>query len=292
MELGPVQMVAVSFERTDRFRGQILAELDNLRSRGLIRVLDLLFVMKDETGDIIALEDSDLSAEEEIEIGAVIGAMLGLGAGGEAGAIEGAAAGALAAAENQYGLTIEDIQDVAAQLEPGTAAGFLLVEHVWAAGFKHAIRDAGGRMVAQGFITPEALMMVGAEIQAIAEAEAAIELADAIKGAALLDALITVDVAEAVKEAALEDAVETVVEMELVKTAAVAEAVRTLVVAGLIEDAAVQDALAALQIAGLLAEAAVAEAEDVVAQAEAVAAAALAQADDDDDGTGEVGEPA
>jgi uncharacterized membrane protein len=289
MEIGPVQLLAVGFERTDRFKGEILAELENLKSRGLIRVLDLLFVMKDEAGDILALKDTDLSPEEEIEMGAIIGAMLGLEAGGETGA--GAEGGALAQAEDQYGMTVEDIQGIADGLEPGTATGILLVEHVWAAAFKHAIRDAGGFPIAQGFITPEALLMVGAELQAIAEAEAAIEVADAIKGAAMLDALITVEEAELVKEAAIEDAVETVVAAEMVKTAAVAETVRTLVVAGLIQDAAVQEALDTLAVAGLLADEALAEAEDAVAQAEAVAAAALAEAGEDDDESSEIGEP-
>jgi uncharacterized membrane protein len=292
MEIGPVQLLAVGFERTDRFKGEILAELENLKSRGLIRVLDLLFVMKDESGDILALQDTDLSPEEEIEMGAIIGTMMGLGAGGEAAALTGAEAGALAVAEDQYGMTVEDIQDIADGLEPGTATGILLVEHVWAAAFKHAIRDAGGFPIAQGFITPEALLMVGAELQAIAEAEAAIEVADAIKGAAMLDALITVEEAELVKEAAIEDAAETIVAAEMVKTAAVAETVRTLVVAGLIQDAAVQEALDALAVAGLLADEALTQAEGAVAQAEAVAEAALAEAGEDDDEASGVGEAA
>lgn len=285
MEVGPVQLLAVGFARTDRFKGEILAELENLKSRGLIRVLDLLFVMKDEAGDILALQDTELSPEEEIEMGAIIGTMLGWETGGEVGA----EAGTLAVAEDQYGMTVEDIQGIADNLEPGTATGILLIEHVWAAAFKHAVRDAGGFPIAQGFITPEALLMVGAELQAIAEAEAAIEVADAIKGAAMLDALITVEEAELVKEAAIEDAVETVVAAEMVKTAAVAETVRTLVVAGLIQDAAVQEALDTLAVAGMLTDEALTQAEDAVAQAEAVAAAALAEAGDDDD---EVGEPA
>lgn len=290
--LGPVQFLVVGFETNEKFKGEILAELDTLRGRGVIRVLDLLFVMKTEAGDVVAMQDSDLSAEEEAELGTLVSKLMGLN-GESAAAGDSALAGALADNENQYGLTAQDIADVANQIEPGTSAGILLVEHVWAAGLKQAIRDAGGYPIAQGFITPEALVMIGAEVQAIAEAEMAIEVAEAVKGAALLDALATVDLAEAVKEAAVEDAVETVAQAELAKTAAVAEAVRTLVVAGMIEDAAVQEAVEALAVAGLLSEAAVAEAEDAVAQAEAVAAAALAAAEDDDDLEGAaVGEPA
>lgn len=288
MNIGPVQLVVVGFERTDRFKGEILRELDELRTGGVIRVLDLLFVMKDEAGDVLAFEDTDLSSEEEAEYGSLIEGMLGL-ADQEVAGIE---AGDLAAAENNYGLTVEDIQQVAAQIEPGTAAGILLVEHKWAAGFKQAVREAGGRMLAQGFLTPEALLMVGKELEAMVEAEAAIEVAEAVKGAALLDALVTVDLAETVKEAALAEAAETVVAAELVKSAAVADAVRTLIVAGLIEDAAAQEAIEALVVAGLIETEAMSLAEDAVAQAEAVAAAAFAEADDEDDEPAEVGEVA
>ena len=287
MNVGPLQLVVIGFERTDRFKGEIMRELEALRTGGVIRVLDLLFVMKDEAGDVLAFEDTDLTPEEEAEYGALIGGMIGLGAA----VAEGTAsieAGALAVADNDYGLTVDDIRQISAQIEPGTAAGILLVEHKWAAGFKQAVREAGGRMLAQGFLTPEALLMVGQELQAIVEAEAAIEVAEAVKGAAMLDALITVAEAKEIKEAAVEEAAEVVVAAEMIKTAAAAEAVRALIVAGMIEDAAAQEAIEALVAAELVEEAAFEEAADAVAQAEAIAAEAFAAAgqagDDPDDG--------
>ncbi|MCB0195828.1 MAG: hypothetical protein KDJ65_28015 [Anaerolineae bacterium] len=286
MDIGPIQLIAFAFERTDRFKGEIIKELNDLRKRGVIRVLDLLFVMKDEQGNVMSFQDSQLSAEEEREMGNVLTALLGLDGGATA---EGQAASeALAMAEAEYGLTMGDIQALADQIEPGQAAAMLLVEHGWATGFRDALLDAGGRMVAQGFLTPQVIMMVGREIQAVAEAEAAIEMAHAVKGAAILDALATMVEAEAVKEAAIEEAVETVVAAELVKTAAVADAVRTLIVAGMIEEAAAEEAVATLLAAGLLEAAAVEHAEGVIAQAEAVAAAAGTK---DDDSTS-MGEPA
>lgn len=283
--LGPIQLVVIGFESNEKFKGDIQRELDALRTRGVIRMLDLLFVMKTEDGNVMSIQDTDLSVAEEVEIGAAISRLMGLT---DAEADE-APLAPLDEAEDQYGFTEQDILDVAAQIEAGTSAAILLVEHVWAAGFKQAVGEAGGRMLAQGFLTPQALMMVGAELQAIADAEIAIEVAEAVKGAALLDALITVDIAETVKEAAIEDAAETVVAAELVKTAAVADAVRTLIVAGLIEDAAAQEALETLVAAGLIEAEAMSIAEDAVTQAEAVAAAAFAQADDNDDGLAEVG---
>src|SRR5258706_5290943 len=94
MEMGPVQMLVVGFE-DGKFEGEILAELRRLREHDIIRMVDLLFVAKDDQGDIVKLEHSDLSQEEAMEFGALAGALLGLGADGE----EGAEAGALAGAE-------------------------------------------------------------------------------------------------------------------------------------------------------------------------------------------------
>ncbi|NJP05119.1 MAG: hypothetical protein HC837_05560 [Chloroflexaceae bacterium] len=252
MQIGPVQLVVVGFERTDRFKGDILRELDELRTGGVIRVLDLLFVMKDEDGSIFAFEDTDLTAEEQQEYGAIISHLIGLQDGAAVTQTNGLQADELAATEHDYGLTAANIQEVAAQIEPGTAAGLLLVEHKWAAGLKHAIREAGGRMLAQGYLTPDALMIVGQELQAVVEAEAAIEVAEAIKGAAMLDALMTVAEAEAVKATAVEEAAEAVVMAEYIKTAAAAEAVQALIIAGLIEDAAAQQALDALVAADII----------------------------------------
>lgn len=292
MQIGPIQLIVVGFETNEKFRGEILRELEALRGRGLMRVLDLLFVMKDEAGNITAFEQTDLTPEEELEWGTIISRMMGLD--GEKPAGEGGLSPeTLASAENDYGLTAEDILRIAAQIEPGTSAGILLFEHTWAVGLKAAIHEAGGHLLAQGVLTPEALWVVGEEIRAIADAQASIELAEAVKGAAMLDALATVVVAEAVEQEALEEAAEAVATADVIKTAAAAEAARALIVAGMIEEAAAMEAIETLLAAGLLEAAAVDEAEDVVAQAEAVAAAALAEAAqnvNDDDDSAEVGE--
>jgi uncharacterized membrane protein len=252
--IGPVQMLVVGFGPDAEYRGAILDELDDLTSRGLIRVIDLQFVMKTEEGDLLALEQSGLTDEEAMAFGAVIGSLIGLGQGGEAGAV----AGALAAADRAYGMTVRDITEIADGLEPGTAVGMLLFEHVWAAQLKYALRSTGAVPIAQGFLTPEALFMVGKEVQTIVEAEAAIELADAVKGAAMLDALATVSAAEEVK------------------ATAAAEALQALIVAGFIEDYAAQEALAALVEAEIISQLAVEEAERTALLAEQEAQDAIA----------------
>ncbi len=263
--LGPIQLLAIGFETNERFKGDIMRELNEIRSRGVIRLLDMSFVMKDTEGNILTLEDTDLTPEEEVEVGKVISRMLGM---------EESTAGAVRPgtsvkthAEKSYGFAIQDIMDVVNQIEPGTSAGLLLIEHVWATGLKQAVHEAGGHLIAQGFLTPDAMMMIGKEAEAIAEAEAAIEISEAIKGAALLDVLSTIDVAEELKEAASEQASGTATEMQLVKTAAVAEAVRTLVVAGMIEEAATMEAIDALAEAGLIEAAELKVAEKEAAEA-------------------------
>lgn len=255
--IGPVQMLMVGFGPDADYRGAILEELDALTLRGLIRVIDLQFMLKTEEGELLALESSDLTDDEAIQFGAVIGSLIGMGEGGTAGSEAGAIAGAQAVAERGFGMTVGDIVEIAAQLQPGTAVGMLLLEHVWAAKLKYALRSTGGVPIAQGLLTPEALFMVGREVQAVVEAEAAIEIADAVKGAAMLDALTTL---QAVEE---------------VKAAAAAQALQALIVADLIEDYAAQQALDALVAAGLISDLALAEAERTALSAEQEAQEAL-----------------
>jgi uncharacterized membrane protein len=158
-EIGPVQMLAIGFDPEARFEGKIMDELASLERHETIRILDLLFVGKDaETGDLLAL---DYQGEE---LGAIVGALLGFDFEGEQPAevseIEGHA----------FGLSEGDIQEIAASLHPGSSAGFLLIEHVWARDLKRAIRDAGGFPLGEGFLTPETLAAVATELLAMSEA--------------------------------------------------------------------------------------------------------------------------
>jgi hypothetical protein len=77
MSIGPIQIIAFGFERTDQFRGEVLEELANLRGRGLIRLIDLFVAVKDPSGEIIVAEMNDLTQDETVEFGRVIGKLLG-----------------------------------------------------------------------------------------------------------------------------------------------------------------------------------------------------------------------
>jgi hypothetical protein len=72
---------------------------------------------------------------------------------------------------------------MAASLDPGSSAGFVLIEHVWARELKRAIRDAGGFPIGEGFLTPETIAAVAAELVAMAEALEELEAEEAGTGA-------------------------------------------------------------------------------------------------------------
>jgi hypothetical protein len=90
---------------------------------------------------------------------------MGFGADGVRGAVEGALGHMEMTAENEFGFDETDILDVAENLAPDSAALILLFEHTWALGLKEAVVDAGGYMVAEGLLTPEALVGVGAMLE-------------------------------------------------------------------------------------------------------------------------------
>ena len=131
-ELGPVDWIVVEFPGS-RFKGEIAPALDDLVVRGIIRVLDLLLIRKDEDGSLDFFELSDL---DESEIGT------------------------LRLYENELAtlLSEEDVASVAAAIEPGSTAALLVWENSWAAPFASAVRHAGGQLAASGRIPVQALL--------------------------------------------------------------------------------------------------------------------------------------
>jgi uncharacterized membrane protein len=167
MAIGPVQLIVLGFQQPD-FQGEILAELDRLKEKDVVRVIDALAVYKDAQGEVTTLERSDLSDEEAAEFGAVVGALIGLGMAGEEGAEAGAELGAEAAGE-AFG--DENDWDVVDELPNDTAAALILLEHRWAIPLRDAVRRAGGFPISDGFIHPLDLVAVG--VLAAEEAAAA-----------------------------------------------------------------------------------------------------------------------
>ncbi len=142
--LGPVDYLIVEFPvGAQNFTGEAARELARLHESGMIRVMDLLILVKDADGSVEAHELSDLSDD--------IGDLSGI--------------------EAQLAETLaeEDVVNLAVAMDPGSAAGVVIYENLWAAPFASAVRHAGGQLIANGRIPVQAII---AAIQADAALEA------------------------------------------------------------------------------------------------------------------------
>lgn len=175
MTIGPVQLVVIGLQN-EKLKGQVARELHRASEKGTIRVLDALAIQKTTDGDVVSLGASDLTPDERMEYGAVIGALMGYGATGTGeGAETGAELGAVAFADRNFGLSAEDIQDIADDIPPGRTALLVLFEHRWAVELKEAVADAGGFVMAQGMVRPEDLIAFGADLAAASDRAQQIE---------------------------------------------------------------------------------------------------------------------
>jgi DNA-binding NarL/FixJ family response regulator len=247
----PLQVIALSFSRNAGAEDRILAEVDRLRGRGVLRLLDMLFVAKGQDGSIERLTIGD-----DEDFGSLLARVVPVANGGPA---------APAPGDGQAAFEPADALALAASLQPGTALAFLLVEHHWAAPLFDAIAETGGTLIGEGFLTSEVRLVVGAEVAAMEEASQVIAQAQAAEASAVLAAA-----------AAEAEAAEAVADSQRIQSAAAADAVRALIAAGLVEEAAAHEAVAALTTAGLL----VTAADQATADAVAEDAAAVEAADE------------
>jgi hypothetical protein len=136
-ELGPVDYLVVEFPAgASSFTGEMARELVALVEAGTIRVIDVLILSKNEDGTVDAAELSDIAELGELR------------------AVEAQLAELLAA---------DDVLKLAAAMEPGSVAGVLIWENLWAAPFASAARRSGGQLIANGRIPIQAII---ASIQA------------------------------------------------------------------------------------------------------------------------------
>ncbi|MGI5446987.1 DUF6325 family protein [Streptomyces sp. CA-243310] len=129
-DMGPVDYLVIEFPG-NRMTGEGFPLLVDLVDRGVIRILDLVFVRKDADGSVTAVELRDLGDEVDLSI------------------FEGASSGLL-----DQG----DIDDAGGALEPGNSAGIIVYENTWAAPFARAMRRAGAQLVAAGRIPVQSLL--------------------------------------------------------------------------------------------------------------------------------------
>ncbi len=162
MSFGPMQVMVFGFGDGSGLHGAVLAELRRLREQQVVRVVDMLVVAKDEDGDVVAVEGSGLTDDEQTELGAVVGALIGLGAGGEEGMEIGAELGAEEAAEGGVSPLADNVWYIADAVPPGQVAVVAVLEHQWAIPLRDAILSSGGERLADEWLHPEDLITLGA----------------------------------------------------------------------------------------------------------------------------------
>jgi hypothetical protein len=131
-ELGPVDYLIVEFPAgAQNFTGEGASELLRLHDAGIIRIMDILILQKGEDGTVMAQELGDL-----------------------------AELGELAQLETELVQTLaeDDVDKLAAAMDPGSVAGVLVFENMWAAPFASAMRRAGGQLIANGRIPIQAII--------------------------------------------------------------------------------------------------------------------------------------
>jgi hypothetical protein len=140
--LGPVQLLVAGFDADAELKGEILAELERLSEQGILRVIDVIVVRKEEDGAITVIE-----ADETGSITAVLTGLHGDDTD--------------AAPDADYGAGDADIWFPADEIPPGTTAAVALIEHVWAIGLKRALQGTGGELLAEEWVHPLDLQAVG-----------------------------------------------------------------------------------------------------------------------------------
>jgi hypothetical protein len=133
LEHGPVDYLIVEWPAGTQPTGEGLGLLADFTDRGLIRVLDLVFVRKDEDGTVEGLALMDIDADGELDLVQFAGASSGL-------------------------LGQDDYDEAGSALEPGASAAILLYENTWARPFVTAVRRGGAQLVASGRIPANELM--------------------------------------------------------------------------------------------------------------------------------------
>jgi Family of unknown function (DUF6325) len=133
IELGPIDYLVVEWPKDTQPDGKAFPLLVDLVDQGLIRILDLGFIHKEEDGKIVGMNVSDMSIDGDPSFTVFEGASSGL-------------------------LGDDDYGEAGNALEPGASAAVLLYENTWAAPFATALRKAGAQLVASGRVPTNALL--------------------------------------------------------------------------------------------------------------------------------------
>jgi uncharacterized membrane protein len=146
MTFGPIDFIALEFPG-NRFKGEILPDLFELVDKDIIRIIDLVIIMKDQDGQVAVRELRELDPAH-IEIFSPLNAEV-----------------------NQM-ITESDINMIAEKLADNSTAGILLIENLWAKKTQQAMVDANGRLVMFERIPHDVVEEALADIAALATTEA------------------------------------------------------------------------------------------------------------------------
>jgi hypothetical protein len=137
----PVQVLVVGFDEP-RFSGEVLAELERLRAAGVVRLVDVLLVSRDENGTFETLPPPP---EADTELGRVAAQILGLPEGGD----------------GQPERFEGDTWSLDDAVPAGSTGAVALIEHMWARPLVEAIRSAGGRLLDETWLAPDDVERLG-----------------------------------------------------------------------------------------------------------------------------------
>jgi hypothetical protein len=138
VELGPIDYLVVEWPAGTQPSGEGLPLLVDLVDRGLIRVLDLAFVRKEDDGTVVGLDLTEIDGDPVLTV------------------FEGASSGLLGD---------DDYEEAGAAIQPGCSAALLVYENTWAAPFATALRRSGAQLVANGRIPVNALLAALDELE-------------------------------------------------------------------------------------------------------------------------------
>jgi len=140
VDAGPIDIVMLGFPG-NQFNGGIAPAMRDIVATGVVRIVDLLFVYKDDNGEVGSLEVGDLGSDLDP---------------------------AFVDIDGQFGgglLDAEDVEEVAGALEPGNSVAVLAVENLWAIPFINAVREAGGDVIDQARVPAAVVSAVRQAVQ-------------------------------------------------------------------------------------------------------------------------------
>ena len=223
--VGPLDLLVFGFDAPRLLAPEVKRQLNLLRRHDLLRVLDVLYVSKDEQGVFsVGQEGDDLNPRAAL----AESALWELFDGDDPEHLPTEPLELQSARE--VGLDLDAVESLGRLIEPGTCALLVLVELRWASDLLAAVLGSDGFPVISGCLEPETMLVIGPKLAAAVRSVDADERTTALRGAALLDALASTRMA----------------------STTAADVIQPLIAAGLLNDGDVEDAIDALAHAGLV----------------------------------------